>query len=218
MHTIRVWFAKQDEACYISHLDLQRVVQRALKLARVPVWYTKGFNPHIYLTFAMPLPLGQQSITESFDFRTEWDRLDTEALYWELNRALPKGIDVFDITPAKMGSGQIAWARYLISFDGDGRKIRKKVDEFLSQEHILVDKRTKRGGIREVDLAPHLSRRSWLPDQDSARLDLTLPAGSTFNLNPDLLLSALEKATGIDPIDTSICRTQMLTADFNEFE
>ena len=58
MHTIRVWFAKRDEACYISHLDLQRVVQRALKLARVPVWYTQGFNPHIYLTFAMPLPLG----------------------------------------------------------------------------------------------------------------------------------------------------------------
>ena len=52
MHTIRVWFAKRDEACYISHLDLQRVVQRALKLARVPVWYTQGFNPHIYLTFA----------------------------------------------------------------------------------------------------------------------------------------------------------------------
>ncbi len=220
MHTIRVWFAKRHEACYISHLDLQRVVQRALKLARVPVWYTQGFNPHIYLTFAMPLPLGQQSITESFDFRTEQERLDTAALYWELNRALPRGIEVFDITPAKMGPGQIAFARYLIRFDGDAQQMQSRVEEFLSQKEILVDKRTKRGGVRQMDLAPYLGRRSWLPGEGdgAAVLDLTLPAGSTLNLNPDLLLNALEQATGIDPLDTSICRTQLLTADFKEFE
>ena len=180
MHTIRVWFAKRDEACYISHLDLQRVVQRALKLARVPVWYTQGFNPHIYLTFAMPLPLGQQSITESFDFRTEQDRFDPETFYWQLNRSLPRGIEVFDITPAKMGSGQIAWARYLIRFDGGKDAIQKKVDLFLSQKEILVDKRTKRGKTKQIDLAPYLDRRSWLPGEDAAVLDLTLPAGSTF--------------------------------------
>ena len=218
MHTIRVWFAKRDEACYISHLDLQRVVQRALKLARVPVWYTQGFNPHIYLTFAMPLPLGQQSITESFDFRTEQDRFDPETFYWQLNRSLPRGIEVFDIAPAKMGSGQIAWARYLIRFDGDKDAIQKKVDLFLSQKEILVDKRTKRGKTKQIDLAPYLDRRSWLPGEDAAVPDLTLPAGSTFNLNPDLLLDALEQATGIDPLDTSVCRTQLLTADFKEFE
>ena len=218
MHTIRVWFAKQDEACYISHLDLQRVVQRALKLARVPVWYTQGFNPHIYLTFAMPLPLGQQSITESFDFRTEQERFDTAALYWELNRSLPRGIEVFDITPAKMGSGQIAFARYLIRFDGDAQQIQSRVEAFLSQKEILVDKRTKRGGVRQMDLAPYLGRRSWLPGCRAACLDLTLPAGSTLNLNPDLLLGALEQATGIDPLDTSVCRTQLLTAELKEFE
>ena len=117
-----------------------------------------------------------------------------------------------------MGSGQIAWARYLIRFDGDKDTIQKKVDLFLSQKEILVDKRTKRGKTKQIDLAPYLDRRSWLPGEDAAVLDLTLPAGSTFNLNPDLLLDALEQATGIDPLDTSVCRTQLLTADFKEFE
>lgn len=220
MQTIRVWFTKHDEACYISHLDLQRVVQRALKLAGVPVWYSQGFNPHIYLTFALPLPLGQQSITESFDFKTE-QPVDGEAIYWKLNRALPHGIDVYDITPAVMGPGEIAWARYLIRFDaqeGDAGPLEQRIDAFLSQKEIPVEKRTKRGGQKQFDLAPYLSRRQWLPFAQGACLDITLPAGSVLNINPDLLLTALEAAASIDPLDASICRTQLLTADFREFE
>ncbi len=55
MTTVRVWFTKTGEASYISLLDLQRVMQRALKRSGLPVWYTQGFNPHIYMTFAAPL-------------------------------------------------------------------------------------------------------------------------------------------------------------------
>ena len=62
MTTIRVWFTKTGEASYISLLDLQRVMQRALKRSGLPVWYTLGFNPHIYMTFAAPLSLGQESL------------------------------------------------------------------------------------------------------------------------------------------------------------
>ena len=62
MTTVRIWFTKTGEASYISLLDLQRVMQRALKRSGLPVWYTLGFNPHIYMTFACPLPLGQESL------------------------------------------------------------------------------------------------------------------------------------------------------------
>ena len=62
MNTVRIWFSKRGEASYISLLDLQRVMGRAIKRSGVPAWYTQGFNPHIYLTFACPLPLGQESL------------------------------------------------------------------------------------------------------------------------------------------------------------
>lgn len=71
MTTVRVWFTKTGEAAYISLLDLQRVMQRALKRSGLPVWYTQGFNPHIYMTFAAPLALGQESLVESLDCRME---------------------------------------------------------------------------------------------------------------------------------------------------
>ena len=48
-----------NEASYISLLDMQRVMQRVLKRSGLPVWHTLGFNPHIYMTFACPLSLGQ---------------------------------------------------------------------------------------------------------------------------------------------------------------
>lgn len=218
MQTIRVWFSKQGEACYISHLDLQRVVQRALKCAGAPVWYTQGFNPHIYLTFALPLPLGQQSIAESFDFKTERQIVDTEAIYWDLNRVLPRGIRAYDVTGAKMGPGEIAWARYLVRFAGDPEQARRTVDAFLAQKEIVVEKRTKRGGTKQVDLAPHIAKRAWLPLTQEACLDLTLPAGSTLNLNPDLLLGAMEAEMGAAAPRAEVCRTQVLTAGFEKFE
>ena len=47
----RLTFAKKGRARYISHLDLMRAMQRAIKRAGVPIWYTQGFNPHSYLMF-----------------------------------------------------------------------------------------------------------------------------------------------------------------------
>lgn len=50
MITVRIRFEKTGEAAYISLLDLQRVFHRILKRSGLPVYYTQGFNPHIYLS------------------------------------------------------------------------------------------------------------------------------------------------------------------------
>ena len=63
----RLTFAKKGRARYISHLDLMRAMQRAIKRAGVPIWYTQGFNPHSYLMFPLALPLGTESEVEVLD-------------------------------------------------------------------------------------------------------------------------------------------------------
>jgi len=67
--TVRVFWKKEGRIKYISHLDINRCMARALKRSRLPVWHTLGFNPHIYTTFALPLALGYESECESVDFR-----------------------------------------------------------------------------------------------------------------------------------------------------
>ena len=58
MKSTRIWFHKFGTAKYISHLDLNRCVARAFHKAKLPMWYTEGFNPHAFVTFALPLSLG----------------------------------------------------------------------------------------------------------------------------------------------------------------
>ena len=66
---VRVWFSKTGTARYISHLDLNRCMSRAFHKAKLPLWYTEGFNPHVFLTFAAPLSLGFEGRRESMDIR-----------------------------------------------------------------------------------------------------------------------------------------------------
>ncbi len=51
MREVRLRFSKTGRLKYISHLDINRAMSRALKRAQIPLWYTEGFNPHPYITF-----------------------------------------------------------------------------------------------------------------------------------------------------------------------
>ena len=75
---IRIFFSKTGRAIYISHLDLYRLFQRSIKRAKLPVWETEGFNPHLYLTFALPLALGTAGVCESMDTKLTEVRKPTE--------------------------------------------------------------------------------------------------------------------------------------------
>ena len=66
---VRFAFAKTGVLQYISHLDLQRTMAHAIIRAKIPVWYTEGFNKHPYITCAAPLSLGYEGLQETMDFR-----------------------------------------------------------------------------------------------------------------------------------------------------
>ena len=91
-----------NEASYISLLDMQRVMQRVLKRSALPVWHTLGFNPHIYMTFACPLSLGQESQCECVDVKTEAENPDFAQWQTALNAIMPAGIEVYRVEPVKM--------------------------------------------------------------------------------------------------------------------
>ena len=67
--TVRIRFSKTGRARYISHLDLNRTMTRAVRRAGLPIWYTEGFNPKPKITFAAPLSIGTESMCEFMDIR-----------------------------------------------------------------------------------------------------------------------------------------------------
>ena len=111
IYEYRAFYQKFERAKYISHLDLYRAVQRTFQRADIPVWFTEGYNPHIYLTFPMPIFLGCEGVEESFDFRTTVD-MEPEELMEKLNAAFPEGIRVTRMAAPVHKATEIARARY----------------------------------------------------------------------------------------------------------
>ena len=219
MRTIRVWFSKSGDACYISHLDLQRVMHRSLAKAQIPAWYSQGFNPHIYLTFALPLPLGQESVCEAMDFKTENDTLSLEEVKEKLNAALPLGLRVLNVTEAADKAGDIAAAQYTMWLP-DAADVRAAVEKYNSCENAFVSKIGKQNGRKtekQMDLKPHLDKLCWIAEDEKLRFELTLPAGSSVNFNPGLLVQYLQAVCETDLSAASILRTGVLKADGTAF-
>ena len=57
----RLLFSKTGRAKYISHLDLMRTFQRAFARAGIAIKHTEGFNPHPFVSIALPLSVGYSS-------------------------------------------------------------------------------------------------------------------------------------------------------------
>ncbi len=214
-YDIRMWFVKQGDLKYISHLDLQRFMQRALKRSGLPLWHTEGFNPHPYVTFALPLSLGQESLCEMVDFRLT-KPMSTHAVKSAMDRVMPSDMRVLTVAQPIAKAKMITYADYTICFH-DWVDQLNRVSDFLCQPNISVVKRTKKGGESVVNLAEVMQEVSVTAQNNKLLIHLRLPAGSTVNINPSLLVQALEQALGQSPYGAAITRTAVRTADGNLF-
>jgi len=183
LETVRIWFEKTGTAKYISHLDLNRAMTRTIRKARLPVWYTEGFNPHPFITFALPLALGVESRCETMDVRLV-EMMNLEQLADQLNKELPPGLYVTGAAPAVKKAKEIALARYEIRLsDADMGQMAER----LSQKPLPVMKKSK-SGMKEIDLSEKITQI----EIGEQTISLTLPAGSQDNINPFLVLGMLD--------------------------
>ena len=157
MRTVRIWFRKIGTTRFISHLDLTRCMSRAIHRAKIPLWYTQGFNPRALLTFALPLSLGVAGERESVDIKLEDDNLSNEELLERLNAAMPDDLPVFAVTDPVMKPGKIAYASFVMTVDPEGRDagtLAQQLTELFHRDSLVVPKHTKSGFI-DFDIRPY---------------------------------------------------------------
>lgn len=218
MRCVRVMLAKKGRAKYTSHLDMQRCMMRAVRRAKIDLWYTEGFNPHPYVTFALPLPLGVESDGEPVDIRLEGDISNTE-LRRKLNPVLPEGIEVTKVVNAVNKPGDIAFAKYsivLYCFEGAKEKIKAALDG----GNLPAEKTGKSGRhkvTKQVNIAEMMGEYTLRESGGYLELDIVLAAGSTRNASPFLLLDALRTVTGEEIEYKTITRKSILMSNLEEF-
>ena len=214
MKDVRIYFQKLGRMKFISHLDLQRFMIRMIRMSGIPVWYSEGFNPHPYVTFALPLSLGFESTYDVLDLRFDDEDYPLSKALEKLRAVMPEGINLIGIGEPQMKVGKIAWARYQIDYDGLSKNIQDELIAFFSQSEILTEKRSKKGKINTVDLAPSI-KNAEVTDRG---IELVLAAGGSDNLNPKLLLEAFEKANNTKLPYATVVRTMLYDAEMNEFK
>ena len=188
MKTVRIEFSKLGRAKYISHLDLTRMMTRAVRRAALPVWYTEGFNRHPYLTFAAPLSLGYEGLCETMDLRLIED-MDYAVLAEKLNAVMPEGFAILTAYEAVAKPRDLVRATYRLTTDCPVETVR----ELLASEQIMVEKRTKKKEIKRIDICPYFKNAVV---SDGTQIDVTLPCGGAETINPSLLFDALDSCTG----------------------
>ena len=197
MRCVRIWFKKMGMSRYVSHLDLMRAMTRTVRRAKLPLWYTEGYNPHPYMTFALPLSLGMESLCESMDVRIEGD-ITNEGIFDLLKGAMPPGIEITDVTDPVHDPKVIALGEFDILFDTDknAEALAGVIKDMLSQDSLIVQKLGKKGRhkvLKDIDLMEHIKSFKVGVLGERVKLSVTLPAGSTTNINPSLLADEIVK-------------------------
>ncbi len=217
MLRLRATFKKTGRAKYISHLDLNRCMLRIFRHSKLPVWYTEGFNPHPYYSFALALSLGFESECEIMDFNITDDNMPLSVIKDRLNEVMPEGMGIVDIAPQVNKITVIAKAEYefeLKSDDVDG--VFESVENLLAAPEILIEKKTKKG-IKTVDLKPDTEIVALEKGAASVKIAMRLPAGTKTNYNPTLFTEALKKSCEIPFEMINIRRTGILCENNEKF-
>lgn len=218
MIPVRIFFEKTGRAKYTSHLDTMRTMTRALKRSGLPVWYTQGFNPHLYSTFPLPIALGYESLCESVDIRLTRP-VEMDEVVRRFDGALPPGLRARRAAPPEMDASLIAWGDYEVTLrylEADPAVMAGKLEALLRQPEIQVTKRTKKGD-KLLDIRPLVELLGMEVRENILALELRLASGNTTNINPTLFLKAFYDWCGLEPDGVRIVRIKILTKELAEF-
>lgn len=223
MRCVRIRFSKTGRMIYISHLDINRLMTRAVRRAKLPMWYTEGFNPHPYIAFALPLSLGQSSECEYMDIRIEGG-MTNEQVKDALGTVMPDGIGIVSVTDPIFSPNEIVSAQYGVTLDfessNEAENFYYSAIALMDGAELMAEKMGKKGHrkvLKQVNLIEQIFDKDLTLEGNRVLLSLNLAAGNSVNLNPSLLVETLEKNIKISSKQQYIVREDLLTSSGKSF-
>ena len=223
--TIRLKFKKVGSLQYISHLDLVRTMSKIITRAKLPLWYTEGFNPKPKMIFAAPLSIGTESVCEFMDLRLI-DDLPPEQIKARLNANMTDEMQVIEAYYTEDKLTDLKWLSYSIDIttDNASEELAEKCQTVLLGESVLVTKKAKpREVAPTVDIRPLIKEIKAELRGAVIHIDAVLSADASSFLNPEYVVKALKTECGIlSNLDLTkeyytIMRNEAYKGDMTEF-
>ena len=192
MSKLRLLFVKEAQASYISHLDLMRTFQRCFPRTELDIKHTQGYHPHPIISIVLPLPVGQSSDCELLDFEVTQDS-DGSSIAEKLNTGMPTGIRVLACYEARRPIRELDSLRADVTLEYDcgvPENAAARLTALLARKELIIQKRTKRKEMADVDIAPMIRNAVVTADGHNVFIDITVQAQNP-GLNPQLIEKAI---------------------------
>ena len=211
MQRLRIRFCRGQEVKFISHLDIMRLWQRALRRADISLAYSEGFNPHPRISLAAPLPIGVTSEAELMDILfSRW--VSPHFFIAAVSQQLPPGIkilQVYQIAPSQPSlQSQVGYAEYKVDVETEKEQkdIESALTSLLSVKH-LPWQHQRDTGKRSYDLRPLIDDLRFIDwHHPYCTIGMRLRCDSSGSGRPEQVTAAL----GFTHHPQSIHRTKLI--------
>ena len=215
---VRVRFVKRGSLRFIAHLDLVRTVTKAISRAGIPIKYSEGFNPHPKLSFATAMSIGLESAYEFMDIRLA-QNVDCALLLEALAENLTEECKPVEAYFPTTKFTDIAYSSYesVIVTEGADERLAAECEAALNAKPLVVYKRSK-SGDKDTDISGGIREARVVYRDGALHLSCVLAADNAGFINPEYLLTYLQKTCGIlsgNPMKeyNTLLRTGLYTKD-----
>lgn len=158
---IRFRFSKTGPMALLSHLDLVRLLERALRRSGLPVSFTGGFHPLPRLQLALALPLGVEGEGEWMDLEF-LEAVDAAEVMDRWQRTLPPGLQLLSAREVAVSSRSLSqqlesssWRFILRCAEGTSHSApawEPAIEALLSQDALIWEDTDKKSRPRRRDV------------------------------------------------------------------
>ncbi len=207
---LRVQYAKTEQLRFFSHLDVARMVERAVRRSRIPVEYSAGYHPRPKISFGPPLPWGAISRAEYFDVVLDADFEPGHVNSLKAN--FPVGLEIIATLPlpAKAVSlfERINVMSYRVKLPHSARAWEGRIKEFMAQSSVWFE-RVADSGTKRVDLRPHVRELRLNTAGVDLFIEMEIAITAQGGVRPADIITYLGGAEDLDPRELVLERLQV---------
>ncbi len=182
----RVRFAKTGRMRFLSHHDLMRLFERALRRSGLPLRMSEGYNPHPLISFPTALGLGIESLDEVMEFELQsW--VPPRQIEKLLGEQLPEGVSLASVEPfERRRRSRVEFVEYEAVCPGQGEGLDGGIRAFMGSGRFEMERASDKGA-RVVDVRRYV----MAVEREGDRVFLRIRVTDEGTARPDEILRAV---------------------------
>ncbi|MFP4081927.1 MAG: TIGR03960 family B12-binding radical SAM protein [Candidatus Aminicenantes bacterium] len=167
----RAGYSKQENARYLSHIDLNNIIQRSFRRAGIRVAHSQGFHPKMLFSYPPALALGMEGREEVLEFKSCY-LIEQKEFLSCINRYLPSGLKFLSLKRMEDHHPSLHkdLKTLVYSVDTEDSEIKEALDKKESDDLLGFEERITKRVDDFIEKTGEVNRERVFFDSNSRRL------------------------------------------------